>query len=328
MTVLNGIEIDKITYTFNPTKQAIANNSPLDDKLHVIVVISNPCQYAKRIVLMKQFVERMEQEENVELYIVEMAYWDQPYYVTNEKCKKHLQVRTETPLWHKENMVNIGVKYLLPSSWKAFAWIDADIEFESSTWALDTLKILNGYKDIVQLFSHCCDMDEYEASMRVFNSAGYQWERRGKYENNGANFSHPGFAWAMTRTAYERVGGLYENAILGSGDNIMLFSLLNNGLKAININSTEDYKEDILNFERKMKSLRFGYTPGVIRHYYHGSKANRKYTERWTILLKHEYAPSIHITQDSLGILIPTSDFPEELKKDIFRYFSERKEDE
>ena len=40
--------------------------------------------------------------------------------------------------------------------------------------------------------------------------------------------------------AFEKIGGLYENAILGSGDNIILYSLLNNGVKAINENSTED----------------------------------------------------------------------------------------
>lgn len=45
-------------------------------------------------------------------------------------------------------MINLGVRYLLPEKWKAFAWIDADIEFENSTWAVDTLKILNGSRDI------------------------------------------------------------------------------------------------------------------------------------------------------------------------------------
>jgi len=72
-------------------------------------------------------------------------------------------------------MINLGVKNLLPSNWKAVAWIDGDVEFESSTWALDTLKILNGYKDIVQLFSHCVDMDHKNHTMRIFNSAGYHF---------------------------------------------------------------------------------------------------------------------------------------------------------
>jgi hypothetical protein len=89
------------------------------------------------------------------LYIVELAYGNQSFQVTKSNNTRHLQIRTNTaPLWHKENMINMAVQHLLPDSWKAFAWIDADIEFDSSSWALDTLKILNGSKDIVQLFSH------------------------------------------------------------------------------------------------------------------------------------------------------------------------------
>jgi len=70
-------------------------------------------------------------------------------------------------------MVNLGVTKLLPNNWKAFAWIDADIEFESNSWAIDTLKILNGCKDIVQIFSHCIDMEKDESTTRFFSSFGY-----------------------------------------------------------------------------------------------------------------------------------------------------------
>ena len=76
------------------------------------------------------------------------------------------------------------------------------------------------------------------------------------------------------------------------------------------------------------KMLRLGYTPGIIRHYYHGSKLNRNYTERWKILMAHKYSPIEHLTYDDMGILIPTKVFPQEFIKDIYKYFVERKEDE
>ena len=110
----------------------------------------------------------------MKLYLVEMAYPKQKFIVTDAKNPRHLQLRAETPIWHKENMINLAVKYLLPKSYKAFAWIDADIEFDSATWALDTLKILNGCKDVVQLFSHAVDMDRAENSLNVFNGFGYR----------------------------------------------------------------------------------------------------------------------------------------------------------
>jgi len=325
MTIVNGIEIDHIEFFPNKMKDAIEQNDPIDDKLHVIAVISNPCMFAKRYILMKEFMHRMKNENNVELYIVELAYKDQPFIITT-KNPKHLQIRTDTPLWHKENMINLGVK-LLPKNYKAFAWIDADLEFESSTWALDTLKILNGCCDIVQLFSHAVDMDQHKMTMRVFNSSGYMYQKGKKYINNGNDQWHPGYAWAITRKAYEKIGGLYDKAILGSGDNIMMLSILGNGLKAISSLSCEEYKETVLSFQEKISRLRFGYTPGVIRHHFHGSKKNRKYQERWVVLVNHNYSPSV-VKYDKNGVIVPTEQFSEEFKDDIMNYFQERNEDE
>ena len=42
MTIINGIEIDNICYKQNDIKYAIANNDPIEEKLNVIIVISNP----------------------------------------------------------------------------------------------------------------------------------------------------------------------------------------------------------------------------------------------------------------------------------------------
>jgi len=329
MTIINGIEIDYITYKLNGIKYSIENNDPIEDKLHVIAVISNPCLFAKRYILMKEFINRFELEEsNLILYIVELAYGDQKFLITNAKNPRHLQLRTECPLWHKENMINLAVKNLLPASYKAFAWIDADIEFENLTWTTDTLKILNGSRDIVQLFSHAVDMDKNECSMAVFNSAGYQYTKGLPFSSKTPNLWHPGFAWAITRKAYEKIGGLYEKAILGSGDNIMMLSIIGKGIKSVNTKSSEEYVKSILEYEKKIKTLRFGYVPGVIRHHFHGSKINRKYHERWEILLKYGYNPELHITTDNNGIIIPTDKFPEELKTDIMNYFKERNEDD
>lgn len=330
MTIINGIEIDDIYFEKNELKEAIANNEPIESKLNVIIVVSNPCQFARRYILAREFIKRIEEEEeNVSLYVVELAYGSHRFHVTESGNKRHLQIRTNTaPIWHKENMINLGVKYLLPKGWKAFAWIDADIEFESSSWALDTLKVLNGYKDVVQLFSHANDMNINCDTMNIFTSFGHQRVKERKYGGKGANYWHPGFAYAITKKAYDKLGGLYQNAILGSGDNVMALSMINKGLKAINEASTDGYKEDILEYQSAASKLRLGYIPGVINHYFHGSKANRKYNERWQILLKYNFDPKIHITTNQLGLLIPTKDCPTEMLDEIMEYFRERNEDE
>jgi hypothetical protein len=329
MTIINGIEIDFIDYKVNDIKYAIKNNKPIEKKLNVIAVISNPCLYATRYILLKEFIKRIEEEEdNVNLFIVELAYKDQKFIITDKTNKNHLQLRVDVPIWHKENMVNLAVKKLLPKSWKAFAWIDADVEFENSSWALDTLKILNGCKDVVQLFSHCIDMDKEKNNLNVFNSFGYSFSKNKKYTVKGLDYWHPGYAWAITRRAYEKIGGLYDKGVLGSGDNVMALSFINKFKHITNYEYHEDYTNSGFEFQKKAKSLRLGYTPGVIRHYYHGSKKNRKYTERWQILIKHKYSPDKHLKYNEDGLLVPTDEFTNELQQDIMNYFRERKEDE
>jgi hypothetical protein len=329
MTVIT-LDIDKIPVNskINLTKETILNNDPIENNLHVICVVSNPCLFKKRYELAKNFIRKMEKQDNIILYIVELMYGYEDYYVTDEKNPRHLRLHGKIPLWHKENMINLGIKKLLPNDWRAVAWIDADIEFDSPHWALDTLKILNGYKDIVQLFSHAIDMDKKEYTMRVFTSFGYNYESGKKYVLGGNDYWHPGFAWACTRKAYEKMGSLYEKSILGSGDHNMALSLIGNGLMSVNQNVHEEYKKSIEEYQKKVINLRLGYVPGIIRHFYHGSKADRKYKERWQILVNNNYNPDEHIKVDSYGLIIPTDKCPKELLSDILTYFRERNEDD
>jgi hypothetical protein len=329
MTVVNNIKIDNIHYKTNQIKYAIKNNEPLEEKLNVIIVVSNPCSYKKRYKLLIDFVNRFEHEEDhVNLYIVEMIYGDQTFTVTDKNNKNHLQIKTDTPIWHKENMINLGVKYLLPKNYKAFAWIDADLEFDSNTWALDTLKILNGCKDVVQLFSHTIDMNYDNTTLNNFSSLGYNFSKGKEYTIKGLDYWHPGFAWAITRKAYERIGGLYDKGVLGSGDSIMALSFIGMVSKMHNTKYHLDYNKSMIDFQEKVNGLRLGYVPGLIHHHFHGTKQNRQYTERWKILMVHSFSPIKHLTYDTKGILTPTKEFSEEFKKDIMNYFKERKEDD
>jgi hypothetical protein len=334
MTVI-GEDEDKsepqyVKYKPNIIKQTILLNDKIEEKLHVIAVISNPCLFSRRYTLMREFIKRMEMDEqDVILYIVELIYDNQSFVITDKNNKRHLQIKTKIPLWHKENMINLGVKRLLPQNWKAFAWIDADIEFENPNWASDTLKILNGCKDIVQVFSHCLDLDQNEMVMSCFGSFGYQFTKGYKYVSaRGVNYWHPGYAWACTRKAYDKMGGLFEHGILGSGDYNMAMALINDCSKSFSAKSNNVFKQEILDLQERVKNLRLGYVPGIIRHYFHGQKKNRKYSERWQILAKYDYNPALHITTDINGVIIPTKDCPLGFIADIHNYFVERNEDE
>lgn len=327
MTIISGIETSELKTRKSEMRSALLYNDKIEEKLNVIMVISNPCNFKKRWQLAKRFIKHMNEFSNdIELYICELIYDNQKFQVTEENNPNHLQLKTKVPLWHKENMINCAVNKLLPNNWKAFAYIDADLEFENPNWASDTLKILNGSKDIIQLFSHCIDMNKNENTMSIFQSFGYQYDLGKPYCNKGLDLFHCGYAWALTRKAYNIMGGIFEYSILGSGDYNMAMGILNNE-NSIDLNNHESYKKIIKELCKKMCNLRLGYIPNVIRHYYHGEKKNRKYTDRWKILVKHQYNPYIHIIKNEDGILVPTYRCPQGLLDDILKYFQERNED-
>jgi hypothetical protein len=309
-------------------QHAITINSPIENKLHVISVISNPCNFKKRYKLAREYIERMENTPDVILYIVELCYGNQPFAITDPNNPRHLQLRTTAPpLWHKENMINIGVRRLLPPDWRAFAWIDADVDFDTPHWARDTLKILN-YKDIVQVFSHAVDMAADETTMNVYNSFGFQHCKGLPYTYKFPNYWHCGYGFAYTRTAYEKMGGIFDLGILGASDHIMTFCFIGKGADAVKGDYTEDFRGAVADFENRARGLTLGYTPAVIRHFFHGAKANRRYVERNKILFDHKYSPRLHLTCDENGLYIPTADFTPEFARDIKEYFMQRNEDE
>ena len=332
MTIINNIEIDDTKYHENELKKVILNNDPIEEKLHVVIVLSNPCNYAIRYILTREFIRRMKDEPDIILYIVELAYGNQNYHVTEMDNDKHLRLRThDIPFWHKENMINIGIKKLLPSNWKAVAWVDADIEFENSSWAMDTLKILNGYKDIVQLFSHNVFMDASCETEMILTGLGFQYVKKMKRSNrikDVNSYWHPGFAWACTRKFYEKMNGLFEYAITGDGDMQIASCLLSNYASALPDDVSDDYKNSLKEFESRIRGCRLGYVPGVIRHYYHGSINSRKYDMREQILAKFNYSPTLHISKNKNGLLIPSKNCPKELLTEIMSHFKSKKEDD
>jgi hypothetical protein len=332
MTVISGIRIDNIYYVENKVKSIIEKyTKEFSEKLNIIICISNPCQYTSRIILCKEFCQRIFREEtNVNLFIVELAYNNDPFRVTNKDDRYHLQIRTNTPaLWHKENLLNIGIQKLFPKDWTNVAWVDADIEFDNPHWASDTITLLKEY-DIVQLFGHAVDMDANKNAMNIFPSFGYQYTHSRPYAKGGdpKNQWHPGFAYACSRKAYEQMGGLFQYGILGSGDHHMALSWIDKASMSFHNNVSDGYKRSIYRYKDKCKGLTLGYTPGVIRHHFHGSKKNRRYNERWEILVKHKYDPFTMVTTNDDGLLVPTTECPQGLLDDILIYFKQRNEDE
>ena len=61
-------------------------------------------------------------------------------------------------------------------------------------------------------------------------------------------------------------------------------------------------------------------------HAWHGKKKQRKYIERWDILIRNDYVPYLDLRRDWQGLYALT-DRNRQLRDDIRRYFLQRNED-
>lgn len=306
-----------------------------NDQLHVIAVIMNPIRYKSRYALYEKFHAYMH-AAGVDLWTVELAFGDRPFLVTQPDCHRHIQLRTLDELWHKENLINVALSYL-PPDWKYVAWIDADIEFKRADWVSETLHQLQHYQ-VVQMWETCVDLGPQEQVIATHNSFIAQYAKGRPYCYGGKHAMyyeqwHPGYAWAACREALEGTGGLIDFAILGAGDNHMAHALVGkldfSAAKGLHPNY---YKQLLYWQQRAERCVRrdVGYLPGTIFHHWHGKKRDRKYHDRWRILLDHQFDPAQDLKRDSQGVytLHDHGDVRSiRLRDDIRRYFRVRNED-
>jgi hypothetical protein len=304
-------------------------NSYGDPKtLHVISVISNPVQFSTRYELYRKFEREMKQA-GVNLITVEMAFGHRPHCVTEAGNPSHVQLRSFDEIWHKENMINLGVERL-PTDWEYVAWIDSDVSFIDPNWVKNTIDSLQHYH-VVQLFQHAIDLGPKNENVQNHNGFVSQY-LSGAPRGPGYTFWHPGYAWAMRREAFDAVGGLIDIAILGAGDHHMALGFIHQARQSIPGDMSLPYLQELLRWEdrcRKYIKKDIGFLPGTLLHGWHGKKKNRKYVERWGILRDFKYNPITDLKEDWQGLwqLVVEDDRQIGLRDGIRAYFRQRSED-
>lgn len=304
-------------------------------RLHVIAVLSNPVRYNSRYRLFKQFEEEMKQWD-VDLHIVELAFGARNFEVTDPTNPNHVQVRGNSELWHKENLINIGFSRL-PHDWQYAAWIDADIGFMNHKWVEETIHALHHFP-IVQLFQHAVDLGPNGEVMQTHIGCAYQHvhghlpsDGMNEYGSPGINGAvwHPGFAWAITRQGLEATGPLIDHAILGAGDRHMAMCWAGLGADSVPVGVSDTYKKMVLTYQDRCNKYiqgNIGYIPGTIYHHFHGKKKDRRYHDRWQILVKNQFDPQTDIVKNFQGVYELSGNKPQ-LRDDLRTYFRSRNED-
>lgn len=296
--------------------------------LWVVTVVSNPVRFKSRYELYKRF-ERHCVERGVNLITVELAFGSRPFELTDRNNHHHVQLRSSDEIWHKENMINLGIQRL-PHDWKYVAWIDADVEFMRDDWAEEIVHQLQHY-EIIQLFQHAVDLGPKGEVLKVHDGFMYSYVTGKPKPSKAKNYPHwhPGYAWAARRETIDELGGLIDFAVLGSADHHMAWALVGNVLEYAPKNITEGYKRRLLTWQERANvhvNKNVGYMPGTIYHRWHGRKKDRKYVERWDILFKHGFDPDHDLMRDWQG-LYHLSDKGERMRVDLRGYFHSRNED-
>jgi hypothetical protein len=267
--------------------------------------------------------------QGLPLLIVELAFGATPYRIPASMADRIVRLRSDTILWHKERLLNLGFS-CLPAECRYVAWLDADILFENNEWVSDTIGRLATHC-FVQPFETACWSDASGVppppGLSIGVGEGYELPSLASTLEKAIDrrrvlahyllHGHTGFAWAAHRDVITR-HGLYDQAILGGGDVINAHGLAGDDdfLRGLNLYCRElapRERESIGSWGRGIAAEtggRIASIPGRAVHLYHGSTSNRGYLERLKILRESDFDPECDIATDAEGCWRWNSDKP------------------
>jgi hypothetical protein len=323
-----------------------------DQTLHLAAVYSNPFRWRSRRENFNDFVRHARHTPNVKLYVVELAYGDRPWEVSEPT---DIQLRTDCEMFHKENLINIGMSHLPPSA-RYGGYSDGDFHFTRHDWALEAIHMLQ-HHEFVQLFSNYGDLtsktptsDTGHRLFRTNSSFAWNYLHQDEFKQQKQQLSPtdpyygqiiprgafpfgyppgaPGGAWAWRMSAFNTVGGMLDTCVMGSGDWWMAFGLIGQKSMLRNDPVIRNYNEDIRNWQGRARKItaNIGCVDQFALHFYHGDSSNRAYGTRESILLDHKFDPRYDITKDYKGVYRWTG--KPKLRDAVRKWFMNRNEDD
>jgi hypothetical protein len=267
-----------------------------------------------------KFVHEIQNVKGVRIVVSELVG---PAPLPKLPVWKHIKNRSDSPVWMKEKLVNVGIKNL-PEDWKYTAWIDADITFLNPNWVQDTVDALQA-NDIVQMFRTAVNLGPNNEAIKIDKGFGYMHADSGTpyVKTDKYGHWHPGYAWACTHKAFRAMGSsLLDWAILGSGDRHMAMAWIGRVLDSCPGNIHMNYKIMLMEYQHKCQNFKVSYVPGTILHHWHGRFEDRKYRERWDVLVRHAFDPITDVTMS-----LRLTQAGKRMEKDLKAYFEGRRED-
>lgn len=231
---------------------------------------------------------------------------------------------TSSVMFHKENLWNAAASR---SNADKLFFLDGDVAFDCPDIFGQASSLLDEF-DVCQPFSVASWLDREGRSFQARRSAAFAISRG--YEPV-PGYYHPGFAWCMTRDAFNRLGGFYDRHPFGGADVAFTYAVNPRWVGSrvpfyIPIDSQYWTSPSYRRYQHNGTSLglKVGCLDGVTAsHRWHGEIEDRQYVGRarhLTIPPGTEYP--VHARED--GILEWDS---QEYSDLVLRYFVSRKED-
>jgi len=287
----------------------------------VLIAFFNPAPF-KRPLKNLLYIMKIMKDEGIPHFVAECVFFDRQPEVPGA----HLVLRSNSLMFYKENLLNL-LEATVPQQYTKLVFMDGDIIFGAPDW-IDQISQKLESTQIIQPFSEACWLYPDNTRIRCTKqSYGYAMTTKNMTESTPPNKYHPGFAWAMQRSIFKAIGGLYDKAIAGNGDVMFAFSLLND-MSPSYINR---YAPCILDtwraYNTRVKSLNpiIGYLNMEVYHLFHGLVRNRQYNSRHEIVKeKLKQGWDTAITTSAQGLY----EFRDkELSDALHQYFLDRAED-
>ena len=326
------------SYLFRPSPSVPVS---LPGEMWGITAYFNPAAYSNKREHLRLFSRRARQQ-GLKLLVVELAPQGAPREVPDDCADIVVRLTSDTVLWHKERLFNIGLSRL-PGACDKVALVDGDVLFENDQWVEEAARLLERYV-VVQPFQLATwlapgcfsvgDRLKPSASAPCYRPGlafGRMWHPPEVDLSERPDLVHPGFAWAVRRDVLDRCG-IYDKFIIGGGDLILAAAACGcpqswNQHKTPGLSAAQslDVAEWISRFRNAVQGS-VSCTRGLVAHLWHGDPRNRQYTRRYEVLTQYDFDPVADITLDANLCWRWATNKPR-LHEAVADYFAARNED-
>lgn len=279
--------------------------------LAICLIIFNPAKSKKLISNYFTMMEKLE-PYNLPIFTLELVFNDREPEILGA-----YHVYGHSYMFHKERLCRL-LEQQVPDKYKKIAFMDTDLFYDNINWYYQTSKLLDTY-DVVQMFENAHWMNSKNTEKELTRkSVLFMKEEEFNFKY------HPGFAWAFRREYYNDVG-FFDWAVSGSGDTLSSAKWLNKTLPLNFKSLPRPLHTEYINYFSK-PNPKITYLKDVnIYHLYHGSRANRQYSQRHEMLFINQDIKEL-VFLNNQGIYEWTN--KSKWNELFLNYFINRKDDE